>query len=301
MLKHDRRRGIFRAPVCVEGLVTWQMESDLNMTKQPHIPLRTVAFLDIHGFRAKLYDTPLLELAKSYERQILESQFINRPLDPTGKTPTLFIDHPNNVPWCSQYVFSDSIILISHDEDIMSCLKLLVYAWRLSQKFMAFGMPLRGSVVYGEMYANPNLNVFLGKALAKAYELEGSQNWIGVAIDTTVMERFHAFFETIDKKENPILNDLLFEYPVPFKDGTTKQLRTLNWRWNLIVEKGTRSLFSNSDDLRIVEKISNTLKYAEAVVQTGRLYVKDQSNLPAELRSFYIGAKEPPFKHGDNL
>lgn len=277
------------------------MESDSNMTKQPHTSLRTVAFLDILGFRSKLYGTSLLELAKSYERRIRESQFLNRPLDPTGNTPTLFKDHPNNVSWCSQYVFSDSIILVSHDENIMSCLKLLVYAWRLSQNFMAFGMPLRGGVVHGEMYANPSINVFLGKALAKAYELEGSQNWIGVAIDTSVMERFSAFFETINKNENPILNDLLFEYPVPFKDGTTKLLRTLNWRWNLIVEKGTRSLFSDSDDPRIVEKTRNTLKYAEAVVQTGRLYVKDQSNLPAELRSCYIGEKEPPFKHGDNL
>jgi hypothetical protein len=273
----------------------------LTMTEQPHIPLRTVAFLDILGFRAKLYETPLLSLANSYERRILESQFINRPFDSKGKAPTLFKDHPNNVPWCAQYVFSDSIILVSHDEDIMSCMKLIVYAWRLSQNFIAFGMPLRGGIAYGELYANPNLNVFLGKALAKAYELERCQNWIGAAIDTSVMERFPTVFETIDKDDYPILNDLLFEYLVPFKDGTTKRLRTLNWRWNLIVEKGTRALFSDSEDTRVVEKIRNTLKYAEAFVQTGRLYVNDQSNLPVELRSWWIGAKEPPFEHGDDL
>jgi hypothetical protein len=271
------------------------------MTEQADIPLRTVAFLDILGFRAKLFNTPLLELAHDYERRILESHFTNRPLDPTGQAPTLFKGHPSNLPWCSHHVFSDSIILVSHDKDIMSCLKLLVYAWRLSQHFMAFGTPLRGGIAYGELYQNPNLNVFVGKALANAYKLESCQNWIGVAIDTSVVERFPELFEVINKDEYPVLNDLLFEYAVPLKGGTTKRLRTLNWRWNLVVEKGTRSLFSDSDDPRIVEKVSNTLQYARAVVQKGRLYVKDQSNLPVELRSCWIGAKEPPFEHGDDL
>ena len=263
--------------------------------------MRTVAFLDILGFRAKLLNTPLLELAHDYERRILESRSLNRPFDPTGQTPTLFRDHPYNAPWCTQYVFSDSIILVSHEEDIMSCMKLLVYAWRLSQHFMASGTPLRGGVAYGELYQNPSLNVFVGKALAKAYELEGCQNWIGVALDTSVVEKFPEVFEVIDKDVYPVLNDLLFEYAVPLKDGTTKQMKTLNWRWNLVVENGTRSLFSDSDDPKVVEKVNNTLRYVQTFVQRGRLYVKDQSNLPVELRSYYIGAKEPPFEHGDDL
>ncbi|MDO9559858.1 MAG: hypothetical protein Q7I89_09280 [Syntrophales bacterium] len=271
------------------------------MTEHVDIPMRTVAFLDILGFRDKLLNTPLLELARDYEQRIRDSHFMNRRYDSTDQTPTLFRDHPSNVPWCAQYVFSDSIILVSRDEDIMSCMKLLLYAWRLSQLFMGAGTPLRGGIAYGELYQNPDINVFVGKALAKAYELEGCQNWIGVSIDASVVERFPAVFETIDKDEYPILNDLLFEYPVPLKDGTTKSLKTLNWRWNLVVEKGTRSLFSNSDDPKVVEKVGNTLKYLEAFVGRGRLYVKDQSELPVELRSWYIGAKEPPFEHGDDL
>jgi len=271
------------------------------MTEQADIPHRTVAFLDILGFRTKLFNTPLLELARAYEKQILESHFMNRPFDQTGNTPTLFRDHPTNLPWCSHHVFSDSIILVSHDKDIMSCMKLLVYAWRLSQHFMASGTPLRGGIAYGELYQNENLNVFVGKALAKAYELEGCQNWIGVAIDTSVIEKFPEVFKVIDKDEYPVLSDVLFEYDVPLKDGTTKRFKTLNWRWNLVVEKGTRSLFSKSDDSKVIEKVSNTLKYVEAFVKKGRIYVKDQSNLPVELRSYYIGTKEPPFEHGDDL
>ncbi|MDD5154304.1 MAG: hypothetical protein PHR03_06525 [Desulfovibrionales bacterium] len=272
------------------------------MLKQPKVPLKTVAFLDILGFKDKLHDTPLLELASDYERRIIDSLFMNRPFDSTGKTPTLFKDHPPNMPWCMQYVFSDSIILISHDDDVLSCMKLMVYAWRLSQHFLASGTPLRGGIAFGEMYTNPYLNVFFGKALARAYELEGCQNWIGAAIDTSVVERFSKVFKAIDKDERPALKYIFFEYPVPFKDGTTKRLRTLNWRWNLVVEKGTRSLFKNAkDDPQVAEKIRNTIKYAEAFVQTGKLYVKNQSGLPVELRTYWIGTKEPPFKHGDDL
>jgi hypothetical protein len=265
------------------------------------VPLRTVAFFDILGFRARLLSTPLLELAHDYEKRIVESHFFNRPYNSSGRIATLFKDHPKDVPWCAQYVFSDSIILVSHEAEIMSCMKLLVYAWRLSQHFMAVGTPLRGGIAYGELYQNPNLNVVVGKALAKAYELEECQNWIGAAIDTSVVERFPDVFEAFDRDEYPVLKDLLFEYAVPMKDGTTRRLKTINWRFNLVAEKGTRSLFSDSNDPKVIEKVRNTLKYVEAFVQRGRIYVKDQSNLPVELRSYYIGGKEPPFDHGDDL
>jgi hypothetical protein len=271
---------------------------ETKTTELADVPLRTVAFFDILGFRVRLLSTPLVELARDYEKRIVESHFFNRPYNSSGKTPTLFKDHPKDLPWCAQYVFSDSIILVSHEADIMSCMKLLVYAWRLSQHFMAVSTPLRGGIAYGELYQNPNLNVVIGKALAKAYELEECQNWIGAAIDVSVVKRFPDVF---DRDEYPVLKDLLFEYAVPMKDGTTRRLKTINWRWNLVVEKGTRSLFSDSDNPKVIEKVRNTLKYVETFVQGGRIYVKDQSNLPVELRSYFIGGKEPPFDHGDDL
>jgi hypothetical protein len=205
------------------------------------------------------------------------------------------------MPWCTQYIFSDSIILVSHDKDLNSCLKLIVYAWRLTQNFIAFEMPLRGGIAFGEVYSNPMLNIFLGKALTKAYDLEQSQKWIGVAIDSSVTDHFSDFFRDVDNDLYPILNDLLFKYPVPLHNGTTTMLRTLNWRWNLIVEKGTRSLFSDSNDPGVNDKIQNALEYAKAIVQTGRIYIQDQSTLPVELRSSWIGGREPPFPHGDDL
>ena len=127
----------------------WRQQGrEMETTEIADVPLRTVAFLDILGFRARLLSTPLLEIAHVYEKLIVESHFFNRPYNSSGKTPTLFKDHPKDVPWCTHYVFSDSIILVSHEADIMSCMKLLVYAWRLSQHFMAVGMSLRGGIAY---------------------------------------------------------------------------------------------------------------------------------------------------------
>lgn len=264
------------------------------------IPRRTVAFLDILGFRQAVLTTPLTELAAKYERRIAEVDAMNRPAGWVSGTPSLFPNHSPNTPWCQRFVFSDSIILVSDDDTAVSALKLLVYAWRLSQSFIAFQMPLRGGIAFGELHSNPLRNICLGRALTTAYDLEQSQAWIGAAIHSSVEEAFPEILSP-DNEYRGLLDDIFLRYPVPMKDGTFQRLRTLNWRFNLIVEKGTRSLFANDGPLDVMQKVGNTTKYAESVVSSGKVYVADQSNLPAELRSMWIGGKEPPFPHGDGL
>lgn len=263
-------------------------------------PRRTVAFLDILGFRKTVLTTPLSELADKYERRIAEADGMNHLESLIPGTPTLFPNHPPNVPWCQRFVFSDSIILVSVDDKAVSALKLLVYAWRLSQVFIAFQMPLRGGITFGELYSNPLRNICLGSALTTAYDLERSQAWVGAAIHSSVEEAFPELL-LHDNENHGLLDNIFLRYPVPMKDGTSQHLRTLNWRFNLIVENGTRSLFASDGPLDVMQKVANALKYAETVVHSGRIYVADQSNLPIELRSMWIGGKEPPFPHGDNL
>lgn len=260
----------------------------------------TVAFLDILGFRKAVLNTPLSKLADKYERQIGLADAMNRPQKFTSETPTLFPNHPLNAPWCQRFVFSDSIVLISNDEKAISVLKLLVYTWRLSQLFIANQMPLRGGIAFGELFVNPTRNIFIGRALTTAYDLEQSQEWIGISIHPSVVDAFPEIFPTKNLSQNPF-NDIFLLYPVPLKDNNFLQLRTINWRFNLIVEKGTRSLFLGDGQSDVAKKIENTLRYAEEVVGSGRIYVSDQSALPVKLRSMWIGAKEPPFLHGDDL
>ncbi len=262
---------------------------------------RSVVFLDVLGFKNIIDHTPLHELASKYEYMITSSEKMNRPYLSNETTPRLFPDHQKNKPWCKRYIFSDSIILISLGDDPVSFLKLIVYARKLLQSLLAMRLPARGGIAFGELHENSGLNVVLGKALTRAYELERKQQWIGVAIEKELEQIFPEVFSLIIKPDSGIAKDIFLRYPVPFKDGSTKLLHTLNWRFNLIVEKGTRSLFNKTDDKEVQTKIENTLEYARTIVKSGRIYVHDQDTLPIELRSFYVGSKEPPFPHGDEL
>jgi hypothetical protein len=260
---------------------------------------RTVAFLDVLGFKDKVERMSLDELAQKYEDLICNSDALNRPANFDNTTPTLFADHPRDIPWCIRYVFSDSIILIALNESEASCFKLLVYCWRLTQMCIASGMHVRGAITHGEMYLNPSRGIVLGKALTHAYELEQQQEWIGAAIDASVEDAYPNLFKNI--REIHILSSPFFRYDVPLKGGKSLNLHTINWRWNLVVEKGTRSLFPATTVADVMVKINNTLEYARAIVNSGRLYVSNQEQLPIELRSMWTGESFPPFGHGDDL
>jgi hypothetical protein len=261
---------------------------------------RAVCFLDILGFRRMLEQKPLIEIAETYDRFISAATSLNRSFPITSSDPQLFPNHPAEEPYCIRYVFSDSLILIARDDDATSCLKLLVHAWRLVQATLAQRMSVRGAVACGEMYFDPAKGICLGHGLTAAYELEQKQNWVGVAIDSSVERAYPELFPS-GLHLNSIYESLFLRYPVPLKGGGVIEVRTLNWRWNLIVEHGTRWLFPSSEDAPAQEKITNTLAYAERVVKSGCVYASDQRTCPAELRAFWVGGREPPFPHGDEL
>jgi hypothetical protein len=225
------------------------------------------------------------------------TEAMNRPFPSTKDVPSLFPSHPENEQWCKRYIFSDSIILIAAGDDEISVLNLLIYSRKLFQTLLAMKLPARGAIAFGELHENPTLNLVIGRALTDAYLLEQSQDWIGVAIDDGLERRYPQVFSLM----TGILADVFLKYPVPFKGGSKKFLHTLNWRFNLIVEEGTRSLFGKPDEEAAIRKINNTLEYARTVVESGRIYDGDEDKLPVELRSFWVGGREPPFDHGDEL
>ena len=260
---------------------------------------RTVALLDILGFKNRIKNTPLESLAKQYERAVAETaNALNKPMGSSSQNPTLFSNKQGNEEYCKRFVFSDSIILFSNDHSEASALKLLIYTWRFMQALLGAGFPVRGGIAYGEVYVNPSLNVFLGKGLTSAYELEQKQNWIGVSIDESVIGVCSLLARELES--DSLLRNVLWKYDVPFKNGQQEKMHTINWRFNLIVERGTRSLFKLTGDKNIDVKIDNTLEYAKHVIDSGEVYCS-QEGLPIELGCFWIGSKEPPFPHGDDL
>jgi hypothetical protein len=101
-------------------------------------------------------------------------------------------------------------------------------------------------VAYGEMFVDLERRLFLGRGLTTAFELEQRQDWVGVALDDSVNLAFPTIFST--GNHAPILEALFPRYEVPFKFGPVSALRTVNWRWNLVVKRGTRSLFQTGSD-----------------------------------------------------
>ena len=254
-----------------------------------------VSFLDILGFKSKIESMPLDELSSQYEKLI--SQARSHLAFEIHSDNSLFNERFRPARRCSMHVFSDSIILYTNDESDAACLELLLYTWRLQQLFLAAGMPLRGAVHYGEFYAKPKTGIHLGRALSDAYRLESRQEWIGISIGHSVPERYPAVFDT---GLGAMLPGFFPQYSVPMKSGCREDYLTVNWRFNLVVELGTRSLFPANSDADVKKKINNTLEYAKMVVESERAYAHGPG-LPVELQAFFVGTTEPPFSHGDDL
>lgn len=260
---------------------------------------RTVAFLDILGFKDYLNNRTLQRLSEDYKRIINMVEAFNRDFLPSNSNePRLFPPIEHNAKWCIKRIFSDAIILVANDSSEESCLRLLVYVWRIMQASLSFQMPIRGGIAYDEMFVDEKKEIFIGKSLTKAYELEASQQWIGISIHEDVSENYKSFFAD---EPNNILKNIFLKYSVPFKGGARKKLHTINWRFNFVVQEGTRSLMPRSASHDVIEKVKNTLEYAKIVVDSEELYFNSEVSAPVELRLFSCGDREPPFPHGDDL
>lgn len=263
---------------------------------------RAVAFLDILGFRDLMSNNSIEEVAEKYSQMIKMTKAFNKDVHkvllPDYSGPSLFASKVEDGRWCIRKIFSDSVILVACDGHEESSLRLLIYVWRLSQSCLSMHMPFRGGIAYDEMFVDEDKEIFLGRALTKAYELERAQQWIGTAIHSDFEKAYPLIF---NDPKRPYLRNIFLKYPVPFKGGSVKKLHTVNWRFNFIVEEGTRSLMPYSIDKGVIEKVENTLKYAKDVVQSGEVYLSHQPSTPIEVKSFFCGSKTPPFPHGDEL
>ncbi|MBN3495868.1 hypothetical protein [Vibrio neptunius] len=262
---------------------------------------RAVAFLDVLGFKDKIDKMSSSELGKEYNQAIKNALGLNSSSSTNG--PKLFPYMKKGDPYCYQSVFSDSIILASFDESEENVLKLMIYTLLLTRVMMVQGFILRGGVAYGDMYIDVNSNVFVGEALTKAYQLEMRQDWAGVTIDKSIVTEFPSFFNN-NHQYSKFLKAVFVEYPVPFKSGSVTNEFTINWRWNLVVEEGTKSLFSEPTSWDVKRKIDNTLDYALFVRKSKLVSPRKINECPLEIRRLFSAKGEgpPPSKppqHGD--
>ena len=259
---------------------------------------RTVAFIDVLGFKEKIKNFSADELGKEYKRVLfyaLEKYNLNIDF---FKEISFFKDVDR---YCEYYVFSDSIILTSFDDTINSSFKLLIFTFKLARTMIAQGYSIRGAITFGEMFVDLQNSIFVGEALVKAYQLEYKQNWIGIVIDDSVIEQFPSIFNFNYSLYPQYLKYLFVKYEVPFKEGKIIENFVINWRFNLIVEEGIKSLFPNANkEWSAKIKIDNTLQFSK-YIKNNNLAYPIEKNCPLEIRTFYVGTNKPAFKNGDEL
>lgn len=262
---------------------------------------RVVAFIDVLGFKQMIGSQSASELGEKYKKAIryaLEKYSVDADF---SDQPSFFPEMSSTDEYCISYVFSDSIILSSFDDSEESCLKLLVFTYKLMRTMIVQGFLVRGGISYGDMFIDLEDSVFVGTALTEAYELEMNQEWAGITIHENLVNAFPRIFNGT-RKFAGYLNCLFVKYPVPMKHGKVKELYTVNWRWNLIIEKGTQSLLGEPTEWAAKTKIDNTLEYAKFIRSNPLAYPADSSTCPIEIRTLYSAEGPPGEKmpeHGD--
>lgn len=215
---------------------------------------RAVAYFDVLGFKAKIKNQDLQTIVEQYENLI---NYTNGQITFNDVSKGYYFKEV-----CHRYIFSDSIFLVAYEDTEESFYDLLSYAWRMMQFAIACGYPLRGAIVYGDVYVDVKKNIYVGEAIVDAVLLEGTQNWIGAIIDNGVLSRYSNTFT--DEKLGYAHRLILQEYNVPCKNGIVNKYLTINWRANLNSHNGIKALFKNETKEESVElKIQNTLDYCK--------------------------------------
>lgn len=262
---------------------------------------RAVAFIDVLGFKNMINSYTASELGNKYKQATFNSlEKYKFNVDLSNELSFFPELHKNKEDYCLSYMFSDSIILTSHDAREESCLKLLIFVFKLTRAMIIQGFPLRGAVSFGDMFADAQSSVFVGQALTEAYELEMKQEWIGVTIHDNLVKAFPKIFNN-QKHLNLYCKFLFVKYPVPMKKGLIKDEYTVNWRFNIISKEGTKKLFPTSKEWSGQRKIENTLAYAKYIRERGFAYLQSKTDCPVEIRTFFVSDVEPngSLKHGD--
>ena len=144
---------------------------------------RFIAVCDILGFRDLVMNRGLEDLmAKelSLFRRLLAFSVMH------GDVPDIPPELPvlRNQDKVGLVCFSDTILLYALDDDDLSCRNVLErVGWLLFTTMIStYPTRIRAGIAYGEFYADPTNELYVGPALVEAYELEQAQVWAGAAL-----------------------------------------------------------------------------------------------------------------------
>ena len=227
-----------------------------------------VAFFDILGFKNLVEKNSHEKLIKIYNDALCET---------VSEIKRIGIEHHsydqnavNSLESISQYIISDSIILIQNEYNHRGLFFLILQSKVLLKMGISEGIPLRGGISLGEISILNNLGTtIVGRALTNAYQLESVQNWSGAIIDPNCF-KIHPndkyFLELLTDTKKPLLVD----YDVPLKSEIDSKFYAINWvDKNDTIEEIRNSFYAHNKEVNGVKQeeiIENTVKFAEYIM-----------------------------------
>jgi hypothetical protein len=214
---------------------------------------RFVAFLDIMGFRDRVYRESHEDVKKMLESflpaiRAVEFAFKQKPDTTIIKTNTKPI------------IFSDSIILVSKDDSEASIKDIFADTIWVCEEAIAKGIPIKGAIAYGEFTAAIDKSLYFGRPLIDAYELQKELQLYGVVLHHTV--------EKYLVESNLIISvgHMMYQYPIPTKSNKVNHCIL---DWTQIIDKKDQNPISAVN--KIYHSVSgtpriyvdNTLKFLE--------------------------------------
>src|ERR1700730_43961 len=161
-----------------------------------------VLLVDVLGVRKRI-NNDLRNLLLAYRRavqaaldnwRIIKTRQLASRYGPPGSEVWAATDASN---WRTRVkIFSDSIFVFfdgSLDSDtyrIESPYWIGTFASQLSLALWQAELPHRGAVAYGDCALDHEHSIFLGPGIARAYEYEQRQKWLGIALNPEDLQRF---------------------------------------------------------------------------------------------------------------
>ncbi len=176
-------------------------------------------------------------------------------------------------------IFSDTILLYTREDTDEDCRILLeTCGWLLFENIFNISTRLRIGISYGETFINEDEDIYIGKAIVEAHELEKKQEWAGGALTEKAENRIPDFVKTEFLYRDNIINGRIWNwwliyYNVPLKNNRTTKLLSIDWTrgihsYNKFEWSKNHPEPSEEEELQkrdIVIKWRNTKKYHEDV------------------------------------
>lgn len=193
-----------------------------------------VALLDVLGFREHVSTLPLRELAAKVGRIVPRAERVG----------------------VERIQFSDSVLLYTEGTDDPTLfLRVVAEAADMIGENARRGILMRGAVTSGSFY-RPSEQVFVGKAVVRAYELEQAQDWAGGIVDPDLLKQ-PALAQALADLRN---TSYLIDYDAPIKGGTVGSLACLGWPW-AYGQESLPELETKTWDAR--RKVNNAKKFLD--------------------------------------